>query len=88
MLNLSESSFDGSYSDFAQELLKYATRPHDDRKELFARMVFNVACGNRDDHLKNHALLRTKEGWRLSPAFDIVPQPDMYPNQAIAIGRS
>ena len=88
LLNLPETSSAGSYSEIAQELLKYSSKPHDDRKELFTRMVFNVACGNRDDHLKNHALLHTEEDWLLSPAFDIVPQPDMYPMQAIAIGRS
>ena len=45
-----------------------------DREELFRRMLFNVLCGNRDDHLKNHALLHDERGWRLSPAFDVVPQ--------------
>lgn len=29
----------------------------DDAKELFRRMVFNVAIGNRDDHAKNFAFL-------------------------------
>lgn len=87
LLNLDETSTHGSYSDVAQQILKYGARPHDDRRELFARMVFNVACGNRDDHLKNHALLHTSNGWRLSPAFDVLPQPDMYPDQAIGIGR-
>ena len=34
-------------------------------EELFRRMLFNVLCGNRDDHLKNHALLYEDDGWRL-----------------------
>jgi serine/threonine-protein kinase HipA len=51
-------------------------------------MVFNVLCGNRDDHLKNHALVYDISGWRLSPAFDVVPQPDLPPEHAIALGRS
>ncbi len=88
LLNLPETSSRGSYSEIAEALLKYAANPHGDRRELFARMTFNVACGNRDDHLKNHALLHTQAGWALSPAFDIVPQPDMYPTQAIDVGRS
>ena len=58
-----------------------------DREELFRRMLFNVLCGNRDDHLKNHALLYDAGGWRLSPAFDVVPQTGMAePGQAIAVG--
>lgn len=51
-------------------------------------MVFNVLCGNRDDHLRNHALVRRDGGWRLSRAFDVVPQPDMDPQQAIGVGWS
>lgn len=57
-----------------------------DRHELFRRMVFNVLCGNRDDHLKNHSFLRSGDGWRLSQAFDVVPQPDMDSRQAIGVG--
>jgi len=28
---------------------------------------------NNDDHPRNHALLHTTAGWRLSPAYDILP---------------
>jgi serine/threonine-protein kinase HipA len=88
LLNFPETSSKGSYSDIGEEMLKFTAKPHNDRRELFARMVFNVACGNRDDHLKNHGILYSKEaGWRLSPAFDIVPQPDFYPTQAIEVGK-
>lgn len=38
-------------------------------------MVFNAMITNNDDHPRNHALLRTPDGWRLSPAYDIVPMP-------------
>jgi len=44
-------------------------------KELFRRMVFNVLCRNTDDHPRNHAFLRGKRGFALSPAYDIVPTP-------------
>jgi serine/threonine-protein kinase HipA len=47
-----------------------------DLEQLFRRVVFNVAIGNRDDHLRNHGFLLIPEGWRLSPAFDINPNPD------------
>ena len=88
LLNEDETSPGGSYYAIAAELLRHSASPERDRAELFRRMVFNVLCGNRDDHLKNHALLHDEKGWRLSPAFDIVPQPDMPPAQAIALGRS
>ena len=37
-------------------------------------MVFNAVVHNTDDHLKNFWMLCDREtGWRLSPAFDLVP---------------
>lgn len=36
-------------------------------------MVFNAAVGNVDDHLKNFWMLNTSSGFRLAPAFDLVP---------------
>ena len=42
-------------------------------QQAFRRMAFNVAAVNRDDHTKNFAFLRAREGdWRLAPAFDIL----------------
>lgn len=46
-----------------------------DLHQLFRRTVFNLLVGNRDDHLRNHGFLLTASGWRLSPAFDINPNP-------------
>lgn len=42
---------------------------------VFARMVFNAAVTNKDDHPRSHALLRSGKSWRLSPAYDLVPAP-------------
>jgi serine/threonine-protein kinase HipA len=39
-------------------------------------VTFNVAIGNRDDHLRNHGFLLTPTGWRLAPAFDLNPNTD------------
>jgi serine/threonine-protein kinase HipA len=47
-----------------------------DLEQLFRRVVFNVAVGNRDDHLRNHGFILGKRGWRLSPAFDVNPSID------------
>lgn len=47
-----------------------------DLAQLFRRVVFNVAVGNRDDHLRNHGFLLGKTGWRLAPAFDVNPNID------------
>ena len=47
-----------------------------DLEQLFRRVFFNVLVGNRDDHLRNHGFLRAGDGWQLSPAFDVNPNPD------------
>lgn len=44
-------------------------------RELFTRLVFNVCIGNTDDHLRNHAAFWDGEHLRLTPAFDLTPQP-------------
>ncbi|MDO9112438.1 MAG: HipA domain-containing protein [Polaromonas sp.] len=46
-----------------------------DLHELWRRMAFNALVGNTDDHPRNHAFIFSKGVWRLSPAFDITPQP-------------
>lgn len=53
-------------------------------------MVFNAMVTNNDDHPRNHALLHTKGGWRLSPAYDIVPVPMISVERrdlALEVGR-
>jgi serine/threonine-protein kinase HipA len=45
-------------------------------EQLFRRVLFNILIGNRDDHLRNHGFLREGNGWTLSPAFDVNPNPD------------
>ena len=63
-----------SYSDLA-EIIRYRfSQPKKTLKELFARLVFNVLCGNTDDHARNHAAFWDGDGLSLTPAYDICPQ--------------
>lgn len=62
-----------SYLLMAQELRRRSSKPQEDCLEFFRRMVFNAMVTNNDDHPRNHAMLQTPQGWRLSPAYDIVP---------------
>ncbi len=64
-----------SYPLLADKLRRWSDKPEADCAELFRRMVFNAAVTNNDDHPRNHALLRRPKGWRLSPAYDLVPAP-------------
>lgn len=66
----------GSYPRLAVELARYSSDPIADRRQLYRRMVFNVMIHNMDDHDRNHGLVADDEPgtYRLSPAYDIVPQ--------------
>jgi serine/threonine-protein kinase HipA len=64
---------DWSYILFADELRRISRMPEADLRELFARMCFNAAVSNIDDHPRNHAILAKSRDWELSPAFDLTP---------------
>lgn len=79
-----------SYLLLADQLRRWSSRPQQDCAELFRRMVFNAAVTNNDDHPRNHALLRHADGWRLSPAYDLVPVPAVSIERrdlALTVGR-
>ena len=67
-----------SYLELAEFLARRGDPDHiqADLEQLFRRVVFNIAVGNRDDHLRNHGFILGKKGWRLSPAFDVNPSID------------
>jgi len=78
MLDCEDSHVDRerwSYPLLADELRRWSDKPDGNRVELFRRIVFNAAVTNNDDHPRNHAVLRTTRGWRLTPAYDLVPAP-------------
>ena len=68
---------DASYLDIALAIADHGAPGwiREDLAQLFRRAAFNVLASHRDDHLRNHGFLRTAEGWRLSPAFDLNPTP-------------
>lgn len=67
-----------SYLDIAEFVRTRGAEGHiePDLEQLFRRVAFNVAIGNRDDHLRNHGFILTPTGWRLAPAFDLNPNTD------------
>ena len=69
---------DRSYTEIADIIRAKCVEPTEDVRELWRRMVFNLLITNVDDHLQNHGFLYEGYGqWRLAPAFDINPFPDM-----------
>ena len=63
-----------SYEDLAEIIRRRFTQPQETLRELFARMVFNVLCGNTDDHALNHAAFWDGRALTLTPAYDLCPQ--------------
>jgi serine/threonine-protein kinase HipA len=66
-----------SYVLLAEELRRISARPKDDAPELFKRMCFNALISNSDDHPRNHAVIAKENDWRLSPAYDLTPNPQI-----------
>lgn len=63
-----------SYEDLAHRIRAEFDQPGRTLRELFGRIVFNVLCGNTDDHARNHAAFWDGVSYRLTPAYDICPQ--------------
>jgi len=74
-----------SYLDVASFIRSNGASPRRDLRELWMRIVFNMAVSNTDDHLRNHGFLLTEQGWALSPMFDV--NPDIYGN-VLSLGVS
>jgi Uncharacterized protein related to capsule biosynthesis enzymes len=70
------SAEDGvSYLELVEFIIQNGARVKEDLTELFRRIVFSIAVSNTDDHLRNPGFILTKQGWILSPAYDINPNP-------------
>ena len=62
-----------SYLDLVEFISRNGANVGSDLEELWRRIVFFVCVSNTDDHLRNHGFLLTKNGWVLSPAYDMNP---------------
>lgn len=63
-----------SYEDLAEIIRHRFVSPKKTLHELYGRLVFNILCGNTDDHARNHAAFWDGEHLTLTPAYDICPQ--------------
>jgi len=64
-----------SYLELAEFIIRKGAKINEDLEELYKRIVFSICVSNTDDHLRNHGFLLTSNGWILSPAYDINPNP-------------
>lgn len=63
-----------SYETFAEIIRHRFNDPKETLEELFSRIVFNILCGNTDDHARNHAAFWNGKTLHLTPAYDLCPQ--------------
>ncbi|HAR80024.1 MAG TPA: toxin HipA [Succinivibrionaceae bacterium] len=75
MLEKTDNDHDASYLDIADWITAHCQNASGDLKELWCRIVFSIAISNTDDHLRNHGFLLKKDGWHLSPLYDVNPNP-------------
>ncbi|WP_433725948.1 type II toxin-antitoxin system HipA family toxin [Actinoplanes sp. CA-051413] len=74
------------YTEIAEAIPEHSSATNDDLRQLWRRIAFSVAVHNTDDHLRNHGFLRGGAGWRLAPAFDVNPNPDLAAHRVTSIG--
>jgi len=79
VLEANDGEIGHGYLDIVEWLDRNSAAAAKDAHELWRRIIFTIAIGNTDDHLRNHGFLRTSAGWRLSPAFDLNPTPEPGP---------
>jgi len=80
---------DGRTSDYLElvhGLMDHGSNVNADLAELWRRIAFSIAINNTDDHMRNHAVLRSSGGWALSPLFDVNPDPRLAAGRASSVG--
>ena len=65
-----------SYLDIVEFISNHGANIDSNLHQLWRRIIFNIAISNTDDHLRNHGFILTKDGWILSPAYDLNPSID------------
>jgi len=64
-----------SYLEIVEFLTRSGSETRTDLQQLWRRVVFSICVSNTDDHLRNHGFILHPNGWKLSPAYDINPEP-------------
>ena len=78
--------YNAGYRDLAEIIKHISSQPGHDLHRLYRQMAFNSLIGNTDDHLKNFNMLHDDTGWRLSPAFDLIPNIGFNQEHVLRIG--
>ena len=76
-----EYKYKSSYEQVAKVIREYSSLPEMDLTRYYELLIFCWLTGNNDMHLKNFALYNpTDEGFRLTPAYDLLNAAFVNPN--------
>lgn len=73
-LNEMEARY-ASYPDLADVIRQHFFESKIDLLELYQRLIFNILVGNTDDHARNTSAFWDGKILKLTPAYDLCPQP-------------
>ena len=85
-----DDKYDAAYDYMAKFILGTPGCTPVDAWRLYQRILACLLTGNTDAHLKNFAMFHTRDGLRLTPAYDLIAAA-LYPEYrdlALAIGRA
>ncbi len=68
-----DHGFNFRYDDIHRVLQHHSIAIEEDAEQLLRQMLFNRCIHNLDDHERNFSLLYDGKGYRLTPAYDMVP---------------
>jgi serine/threonine-protein kinase HipA len=75
-----KDKYNGSIEKIGNAIKKYSAAPGLDNLLLFRQVLFNFLISNADGHLKNYSLMKKDNGYRLSPAYDLVNTKLLIPD--------
>ena len=81
-----DSGLPFSYDDVADLVCRHSVCVAADLEQLFCLALFNRAINNTDDHARNFSFIHRGDGYRLAPAYDLVPNLAAGEYHAAAFG--
>ena len=85
-----DSGLSFSYDDVAELLCRHSVTVESDLEQLLRLALFNRAINNTDDHARNFSSIHVGDargdGYRMAPAYDLVPNLAVGEYHAAAFG--
>jgi len=77
---LTEHKYRASAEQAGKLIYRHSSAPGLDRIHFLELLLFCFLTGNADMHLKNFSMIHTTDGYRLAPAYDLLPTTLLLPS--------